>query len=142
MADAAPQRRAFCFVDEVGERTITVLGEKLRPSGGDSRLPWHELAGMEAVFFVSGDAEAVRLARSARVLVATARELPTLRAAGVQLDVIVGSGEDEGELYHPGELDPAPTLVVTTAARLGGWARPGGPFRPAPLPGPVADTYG
>src|SRR5438132_5706828 len=126
MADPLPQRRAFCFVDEVGERTITVLGEKLRPSGGDSRLPWHELAGMDAVFFVSGDAEAVRLARSARVLVATARELPTLRVAGVELDVIVGSGEDEGELYHPGELDPAPTLVVTTAARLGGWAQPGG----------------
>jgi ribokinase len=142
MADPSPQRRAFCFVDDGGERTITVLGEKLRPSGGDSRLPWHELVAMDAVFFVSGDADALRLARSARVLVATARELPTLRAAGVRLDVLVGSGEDASELYHPGELEPPPGLVVTTAGRLGGWVQPGGPFRPAPLPGPVIDAYG
>src|SRR5262249_9510511 len=55
MVDPSPQRRAFCFVDESGERTITVLGDKLRPSGADGRLPWHELDGMDAVYFVSGD---------------------------------------------------------------------------------------
>jgi ribokinase len=142
MADAAPQRRAFCFVDEAGERTITVLGEKLRPSGGDSRLPWHELGGADAAYFVSGDDEALRTARAARILVATARELPTLRSAGVYLDALVGSGEDEGELFRPGDLEPAPGLVVTTAGPLGGWAQPGGPFRPAPVPGTVLDAYG
>src|SRR3954468_8718506 len=140
--EAEPTRRAFTFVDETGERTITVLGEKLRPRGGDSRLPWDELRGLDAVYFVSGDAEALPHARLARVLVATARELPTLREAGVQLDVLVGSGEDEGELYHPGELEAPPRTVVTTAGPLGGWAQPGGPFRPAPLPGTVVDTYG
>jgi Fructose-1-phosphate kinase and related fructose-6-phosphate kinase (PfkB) len=31
---------------------------------------------------------------------------------------------------------------VTTAGGLGGWIRPGGPFRAAPLPGPVSDAYG
>jgi ribokinase len=137
-----PTRRAFTFVDETGERTITVLGEKLRPRGGDSRLPWRELAGLDAVYFVSGDAEALHHARLARVLVATARELPTLREAGVQLDVLVGSGEDEAELYRPGELDPPPETVVTTSGALGGWVQPGGPFRPAPVPGTVVDTYG
>jgi len=142
MADPSPQRRAFCFVDGAGERTITVLGDKLRPSGGDTRLPWHELAGMDGVYFVSGDTAALRLAREARVLVATARELPTLRAARVDLDVLVGSGEDESELYRPADLDPTPGMVVTTSGRLGGWARPGGPFRPAPVPGPIADAYG
>ena len=81
--DAEPTRRAFTFVDETGERTITVLGEKLRPKGGDSRLPWRELAGLDAAYFVSGDVEALQQARRARVLVATARELPTLREAGV-----------------------------------------------------------
>src|ERR671935_3276544 len=102
MADPSPQRRAFSFVDEVGERTITVLGEKLRPSGGDSRLPWHELMGMDAVFFVSGDADALRLARAARLVVATARELPTLRSAEVPLDVLVGSGGGSGGGRPPG----------------------------------------
>lgn len=140
--EAEPTRRAFTFVDGTGERTITVLGEKLRPRGGDSRLPWRELAGLDAVYFVSGDAEALHHARLARVLVATARELPTLREAGVQLDALVGSGEDEGELYRPGELDPPPHVVVTTAGGLGGWVQPGGPFRPSPVPGTVVDTYG
>jgi ribokinase len=140
--EADPTRRAFTFVDETGERTITVLGEKLRPRGGDSRLPWHELAGLDAVYFVSGDAEALHHARLARVLVATARELATLREADVQLDALVGSGEDEGELYRPGELEPAPELVVTTSGALGGWVQPGGPFRPAPVPGTVVDAYG
>jgi ribokinase len=140
--DAEPTRRAFTYVDETGERTITVLGQKLLPRGGDSRLPWPELAGLDAVYFVSGDAEALHHARLARILVATARELPTLREAGVQLDVLVGSGEDEGELYHPGELEPSPHTVVTTAGGLGGWVQPGGPFRPAPLPGTVVDAYG
>jgi ribokinase len=137
-----PTRRAFTFVDQNGERTITVLGEKLRPRGGDSRLPWSDLAGADAVYFVSGDVEALLHARAARILAATARELGTLREAAVELDVLVGSGEDEGELYHPGDLDPAPRVVVTTSGGLGGWVQPGGPFRPAPLPGPVVDAYG
>jgi ribokinase len=140
--EPAPTRRAFTLVDETGERTITVLGQKLLPRGGDSRLPWRELAGLDAVYFVSGDAEALHHARLARVLVATARELRTLREAGVQLDALVGSGEDEGELYHPGELEPPPGVVVTTSGGLGGWVQPGGPFRPAPLPGAIVDTYG
>jgi ribokinase len=142
MADPSPHRRAVCFVDAEGERTIVVLGEKLRASGGDTRLPWHELAAMDGVYFVSGDVDALRSAREARVLVATSREMPTLRAGGVELDVLVGSGEDESELYHPGDLEPPPRLVVTTSGRLGGWAQPGGPFRPAPIPGPIVDAYG
>jgi ribokinase len=142
MADPSPQRRAICFVDDAGERTITVLGDKLVPNGRDSRLPWDELADADAVFFVSGDAEAVHAARRARLLVATARELATLRAAAVELDVLVGSGEDEGEVYRAGDLDPPPKVVVTTSGSLGGWVQPGGPFRPAAIPGPVVDAYG
>jgi ribokinase len=142
MVDPSPQRRAFCFVDATGERTITVLGDKLRPAGGDTRLPWPELAGMDAVYFVSGDVEALRHARLAPLLLATARELPTLVRGGVRLDVLVGSATDAGERYQPGDLDPAPELVVTTSGPLGGWAQPGGPFRAASLAGPVVDAYG
>src|SRR5690348_4057621 len=40
----APQRRGFTHLDDNGERTITVIGEKLRPSGEDGSLPWEELA--------------------------------------------------------------------------------------------------
>jgi ribokinase len=136
-----PQRRACTLVDARGERTIIVLGRKLRPRARDD-LGWHGLADADAVYFVSGDAEALRAARRARVLVGTARELVTLREAGVELDAIVGSGKDEGERYRPGELEPAPRLVVATAGSLGGWAQPGGPYRAAPIPGPLEDTYG
>ena len=66
----------------------------------------------------------------------------TLRRAGVELDALVGSGEDLGEQYQPGDLEPPPRLVVSTAGPLGGWTQPGGPFRAAPLPGPVSDAYG
>src|SRR3712207_7677282 len=48
------------------------------------------------------------------VLVATARELQTLQVAGVGLDALVASGEDEAERYHAGDLDPPPKLVVST----------------------------
>jgi ribokinase len=136
------QRRGFCYVDETGERTITILGEKPRPRGGDGSLPWEELARMDGVYFTAGDTEAVRQARRARVLVATARELPTLRTAGVELDALVASGEDEAERYQVGDLDPPPKLVVSTAGALGGWAQPGGPYKAAPPPGPFEDVYG
>lgn len=139
---AEAQRRAFTYVDGDGERTITVLGRKLVPSGNDATLPWEQLARCDAVYFVSGDVAALRAARSTRVLVAASRELATLRRGAVELDVLVGSGEDAGERFEPGELEPTPKVVVTTSGALGGWLRPGGPFRAATLPGPIEDAYG
>jgi ribokinase len=139
---AEPQRRAFTYIDADGERTITVLGRKQVPTGEDGGLPWEELARCDAVFFVSGDIPALRAARRSRVLVATARELETLRRGGEQLDVLVGSGNDASERFEAGDLEPPPTTVVTTSGSLGGWIRPGGPFRAAPLPGQVEDAYG
>jgi ribokinase len=136
------QRRAFTHVDAGGERTITVLGEKLLPSGENGELPWEQLARCDAVYFVSGDVAALRAARRARVLVATARELATLRRGGEELDVLVGSAQDQSEHYEPGDLEPPPRAVVTTSGGLGGWMQPGGPFTAAPLPGPVSDAYG
>ena len=136
-----PTRRGFTFVDAVGERTITVLGPKLHPSTSHS-LPWMELARCDGVYFTAGDVGALEAARRARRLVATARELPTLRQGAVELDALVGSGEDVAEAYTPGDLEPPPRLIVTTSGALGGWSQPGGPFRAAPLPGPVSDAYG
>ena len=140
--DERPQRWAFTQVDDHGERTITTVGPKLRPRGHDEQLPWHELASMDAVFFVAGDVDALVHARRARVLTATSRELEVLRRGGVELDALIGSGEDDAERYRPGELDPEPKLVVTTSGGLGGWARPGGPYTAADPPGEVVDAYG
>jgi ribokinase len=136
-----PQRRAVTFIEESGERTITVVGDRLVPRGADP-LPWQELAEADGVYFTGGDVEALRAARKARVLTATPRTLDTLRAGGVELDALIGSGRDPGEAYEPGEPDPPPRLRVTTLGRSGGVLTPGGPFPAAPLPGPIVDAYG
>ena len=47
-------------------------------------------------------------ARRAPVLTATARDLDILRRGAVELDALIGSGEDEAERYHAGDLDPEP----------------------------------
>jgi ribokinase len=124
-------RRAWTHVDADGERTITVLGDKLLPAGP---LP---LDGYDLVFFVAGDEEALRSSRAARFVAATARELPTLRAAGVDLDLLVASANDPGERYD-GSLR-ARHLAVTDGAN--GGTLDGVPYPAAPT-GPIADTYG
>jgi ribokinase len=139
-----PQRRAFTFLDDQGERTITLLGPKLHPYRSDP-LPWDELAAADTVYFTGGDADALRAARQARVVVATARELRTLQDAAVELDALVHSGSDLAERYEPGQLDPEPKLVVTTMGKEGGRFLAGkrsGVFAGASLPGPLADAYG
>jgi ribokinase len=142
---AEPQRHGFTFLDSDGERTITVVGLRHGPSGADP-LPWDELASCDGVYFVSGDAEAVRRARRGSVLVATARSLPALAEAGVELDALVRSGSDEAERYRPGDLDPQPRVVVETDGDEGGTYAVAGEeprrFPAAPLPGPRRDTYG
>src|SRR6266542_3154988 len=100
----------------------------------------------DAVYFTGGDAEALRAARTARVLVATARELPTLLEAAVELDALVHSAGDPGERYAPGSLDPPPRLVVSTAGAAGGvFSESGGDeheYAVAAIPGPILDAYG
>jgi ribokinase len=140
-----PQRRGFVYLDSGGERTITVIGERLGPNG-DDELPWRELVDCDSVYFTAGDTGALRAARAAKNLVASVRAKETLAAAGVQLDMLVASSTDEGERYRPGDLEPPPELVAQTAGAAGGsllaadgstshWAA-------APLPAPPVDAYG
>lgn len=139
-----PQRRAVTHVDDTGERTITLLSHKLVPRKDDP-LPWAELAEYDAVYFTGGDPAALRAARVARSLVATARELTTLVEAEVQLDALVRSGRDPGETYEEGWLDPPPRIAVATEGSEGGLVTEGGDVRryaAADLPGPVSDMYG
>ncbi len=124
-------RRAWTHVDEAGERTITVLGEKLLPQGPLS------LRGYDLVFFVSGRPETLHAAREARFLAATVRELPTLRQAGVPLDLLVGSLNDPGEHYD-GSL--AATTTVLTDGVNGGTAN-GARYDAVPASA-IVDTYG
>jgi ribokinase len=140
-----PQRRAFVYVDSQRERTITVIGPKHSPSSDDP-IPWEELDDVDAAYFTARDVSALRETRRAGVVVATARELPTLREAGVRLDALVHSGKDAGERYEAGSLQPPPDLVVTTRGSQGGtYVTSGGErgtFAAVPRPGPRVDDYG
>lgn len=140
-----PQRRGFVYVDADGERTITVIGDRLGPRGSDP-LPWDDLAATDAVYLTAGDVEATRRARAAATLVAPARGLQGLAEAGVLLDALVSSSNDRGERYERGWLDPEPRIVVRTAGARGGtWeAHDGtsGTWEATAAPGPMADAYG
>jgi ribokinase len=139
-----PQRRGFVYLDSAGERTITVIGDRLGPRGDDP-LDWGWLEGADAAYFTAGDAESVRCARAAAKLVASARAMEQLTEAGVELDALVASRVDAGERYDRGQLDPEPRLVVRTAGGDGGeWVRgeESGRYDAVALPGPLEDAYG
>lgn len=140
-----PQRRGVTFIEPDGERTITVIGDRMAPTAAD-RLPWDELAAYDAVYVTAADAGAVHAARRARVVVATPRGMGALAEAGIELDALVGSAGDAGESYRPGDLVPQPRLVVRTAGAQGGTYAvedgPARPFRSWPVPGPIRDAYG
>jgi ribokinase len=139
----AMQRWAFVHLDDDGERTISVLGERHAPLGDDD-LPWERLDDAAAVFVSGGDHGAMEHARRAKLLVATPRAVETL--GGIRIDALVGSGKDRLEQVDPDTLDPPPELIITTAGKEGGTWQGGeqrrGSFKAAELPGPVVDEYG
>jgi ribokinase len=144
-ASPRPQRRAFTHLDAAAERTITVLGQRLVPHGGDP-LPWERLATCDGVYLTGGDGAAARAARTARVLVATTRAADALLASDVAPDVLVASGRDEKERAGLDAL-PAPRLatVLTDGSRGGRWEGADGEtgvWQAAALPGPPVDAYG
>jgi ribokinase len=140
-----PTRRGVVHIDPRGERTITVVGERMGPAG-DEDLDWDALGSAAAVYFTAGDGEALRRARNAGVLVATSRVLDALAGGAVAIDALVGSSGDSSETYEEGSLDPAPHLVVRTEGDRGGSfsVRPGRWERyPAvSVEGLVSDLYG
>jgi ribokinase len=140
-----PQRRGYVHIDAAGERTITVIGERLGPAAEDP-LPWHELSEVDTVYFTAGDPGAVVEARRASTLVSTARGLEALAQAGVRLDALVASSRDPGERYEAGDLDPPPRHVLRTAGADGGEyetiSGERGRWEASPPPGPVSDFYG
>lgn len=113
------QRRVFVFLDDQGERTITTIGERLGPEVGDS-LPWDELGEVDALYFTAGNADTLKAARAAKMVVASVRAREALAQSDVQVDVLVASANDKGELYERGEFDRHPRWVVRTDGARGG----------------------
>jgi ribokinase len=141
----AQTRRGLTFLDAQGERTIITIGERLAPRRTDA-LDWEELGRADGVYLTAADADALHAARAAGVLVASPRAGRVLHEAGVRLDALVYSDRDELEIAFARALDPAPTLLVATRGAEGGRYETAQGKRSswvaAPLPGPIADSYG
>lgn len=141
---SVPQRRAFVHLDSGHERTITTIGARVFPEVTDP-LPWPELEDCDAVYVTAGNAETLRVARSARMVVATVRTGEALTDAGVRVDALVASANDPGERVG-GEIDPAPRWIVRTEGSRGGTLENADGaitrWRSQPPAGPVVDTYG
>jgi ribokinase len=141
----SPQRRAVTFLDASGERTIVVMGDRLVPVGGDD-LGWELLERVDAVYFTGGDVAALRASRAAEVLVATPRARDALTGSGVNLDALVLSGSDAVEEAAAERVGWSADLVCTTRGARGGTYATSdgrtGSFAPAPLTGPIVDSYG
>ena len=141
----SPTRRGLTFLDANGERTIITIGERLAPRGRDT-LDWDELHRADGVYLTAADGGALHAARAAGVLVASPRAGRVLHEEGVRLDALVYSDRDELETAFARALDPPPTLLVATRGGEGGRYETAqgetGRWAAAPLPGPIADTYG
>ena len=140
-----PHRRCFTHLDRRGERTITVIGDRLLPRGDDP-LPWDDLAHYDAVYLTAGDADAVRKARKAKVLVATVRAFDALVESHVPLDALVASAADPSEQHDPAALPIDPKVTVLTEGDSGGRYTTSdgttGRYPATQPPGPTVDAYG
>jgi ribokinase len=138
----APTRRGVSWVDGQGERTITVLGERLMPCAADA-LPWERLAAAAGVFVTATDGEGLRLARRSPMLAATPRtRWPVLLESGVALDALVGSALDPAEAVPPNLPWTSPRHTIATEGAAGCTVTPGGRFAAPPLAAPPVDAYG
>ena len=118
--------------DRIGE----LAAEQLESLGLDVHVAWREAPSRRAVTFIDSSGERT-------ITVATPRlGLKLIQQSGLQLDALIGSAADPGEIYRPEDLDPAPTLYVGTEAERGGFCWPGGRFSAVPMPGPAVDCYG
>jgi len=141
-----PTRRAVALLDDRGERTITTFGPRLDPLGADASLGWEELAGLDAVYFTAGDADALARARAGSHRLIASPRARTALGHGVRLDALVLSGEDEIELRESRRAAGEADLLLYTEGEHGGhWRRRSGEegrWQAGPPPGPRADSYG
>lgn len=138
-----PTRRAITLLTDAGERTIVTIGERLEPHAGDA-LEWDRLHGADGAYFTAGDAQALRTARQARVLVASPRGRAALEGGETTIDALVFSALDDDERMWAERLARRAELLVATEGSAGGrwWGSSEGRWQAATPPGTPRDSYG
>jgi len=137
-----PTRRGFSLTDTNGERSITVIGERLAPTYKDN-LDWNIFEKMDGIFITASDSEIFKKARIAESLCTTPRVgLSTINKSNVFLDGLIGSNLDPGEVFSLSEISIKPKLIIKTEGENGGIVHPGGRYKALVNKKHKVDSYG
>ncbi len=137
-----PTRKGFSLVDKSGERSITIVGDRLAPFSKDD-LSWHFLKEMDGIFITAGDEDIFKKSRSCPVLCATPRVgIQTIRNSNVFLDALIGSNLDPDENFSLSDLTKIPKFIIKTEGKDGGILFPGGRYKAIHNDTPIIDSYG
>ncbi len=135
-------RRGFSLIDSDGDRSITVIGERLAPIYKD-KLDWNILKRMDGIFITASDSEIFKKARIVNTLCTTPRAgINTINKSNVFLDGLIGSNLDPGEVFSLSELCIKPRYIIKTEGENGGLVFPGGRYKALKNKKPKVDSYG
>ena len=137
-----PTRKGFSVIDSEGERSITIIGDRLSPTHKDN-LDWSILNDMDGIFITAADKEIFKKSRIANTLCTTPRVgLNIINDSGIFLDGLIGSNLDPGEVFSLNELRLKPRFVIKTEGENGGIVFPGGRYKAIKNKKNKIDSYG
>ncbi len=137
-----PTRKGFSLIDSNGERSITVIGERLAPTYKD-KLDWNLFEKMDGIFITASDSEIFKKARIADSLCTTPRVgINTINKSNVLLDGLIGSNLDPGEVFSLSDISIKPKLIIKTEGENGGILYPGGRYEALINAKQKIDSYG
>ena len=137
-----PTRKGFSLTDKKGERSITVIGERLEPKLND-KLNWEILRDMDGIFLTAGDLNLLKKARTSKILCVTPRfGIDKLNQSKIKIDSLIGSNLDPGESYLEKDLKIKPRFIIKTEGEAGGLCIPGGRYQASELKNQKIDSYG
>ncbi len=137
-----PTRKGISMINSNGERSITVIGERLQPCGQDP-LPWNELKKFDGIFVTATDEIGVLHCREAKVLTATPRiGAEIILSSKVIVDVLIGSALDQQEQREAQKIFPLAKIQISTQGERGGIVSPGGRYEAKHIDQKPIDSYG
>ena len=137
-----PTRKGFSVIDSEGERSITIIGDRLAPTHKDN-LDWNILNDMDGIFITAADKEIFKKSRIAKTLCTTPRVgLNIINESRIFLDGLIGSNLDPGEVFSLDELILKPKFVIKTEGENGGIIFPGGRYKAIDNKKIKVDSYG
>ncbi len=137
-----PTRKGFSLIDSNGERSITVIGERLAPTYKD-KLDWNLFEKMDGIFITASDSEIFKKARIADSLCTTPRVgINIINKSNVFLDGLIGSNLDPGEVFSLSDIYIKPKLIIKTEGENGGILYPGGRYEALINAKQKIDSYG